>query len=309
MKQLTTCLILFGWLLFAPALASASHTRLALADTTVHTDVIIAKKDWWTVSAEVANNSSFFGRNTAKRYPYAAATVTYLHRTGLWASATSYKLFDTESYIDETDLSLGYSFKIRDLVETNLSYSHFIFGENTPLIKATTSNILSAKTALDWGILYTGLTTSYVFGDKHDVFAVLENSRFVALNPLWNGKHVVGIDPKVTVTAGTQHFYETHTTTTKRGSSKPGNGGLIGGTPLGGVLDPSGSGSNSGTTTTTRAESRFHVLNYELKLPVVIYLGSFELEPAYRYAIPVNEIEGDELEAQSFYSFNISYTF
>lgn len=303
--------MLFGWLLLAPALVTASPMMLALTDTTVHANVIKAKKDWWTVSAEVANNSSFFGRNTAKRYPYAAATVTYLHRTGLWASATSYKLFDTESYIDETDLSLGYSFKIRDLVETNLSYSHFIFGENTPLVKATTSNILSAKAALDWGILYTGLTTSYVFGDNHDVFAVLENSRFVPLNPLWNGKHVVGIDPKVTVTAGTQHFYETHTTTTKNGSGKPGKGGLVGGSPLGGVLDPAGSGSNSGTTTTTttRAVNRFNVLNYELKLPVVIYLGSFEMEPAYRYAIPVNKIEGDESEAQSFYSFNISYTF
>ncbi|WP_106219122.1 hypothetical protein [Pontibacter ummariensis] len=322
MKHLTRFIpmLLLG---FALLNSHIPATATALADTVAQEAP--AKKDWWTIGAEVANNSSFFGRNTARRYPYAAATLTYLHRSGLWASATSYKLFDTAGYVDETDLSVGYSFKIRDLVEANISYAHFIFGENTPLVKAVTSNALSARGALDWGILYTGLTTSYIFGENHDVFAVLENSRFIPLNPLWDGKHVIGIDPKVSITAGTQHFYETHTTTTQNkdsvlpGSGTPGSGGPLSGTPIGGIFDPSGSGKdnskpgsgNGGTTTTTTTEevSRFNILNYELKLPVVIYLGNFELEPAYRYAIPVNQTEGDASEAQSFYSFNISYTF
>lgn len=298
--------MLFGWLLLAPALITAKPLALALVDSTAGVDTAKAKKSWWTVGAEVANNSSFFGRNTAQRFPYAAASVTYLHRTGLWASLTSYKLFDTASFVDETDISLGYSFKIRDLVETNISYSRFIFGENTPLVKAATSNIVSVKGALDWGILYTGLTTSYVFGNNQDVFTVLENSRFIPLNPLWNGKRVIGIDPKITITAGTQHFYETHTTTRNGsgGSRKPGKGNASGG-----ILDPGTNNSGTTTTTSTETVSRFNVLNYDLELPVVIYLGSFELEPAYRYSIPVNKIEGDESEAQSFYSFNISFTF
>ncbi|WP_162052176.1 hypothetical protein [Pontibacter pamirensis] len=306
MNQLRIYFMLFGWLLLAPALITAKPVALALADTTAGVDTAKAKKDWWTIGAEVANNSSFFGRNTAQRFPYAAASVTYLHRTGLWASVTSYKLFDTESYVDETDVSLGYSFKIRALVETNISYSRFIFGENTPLVKAATSNVLSVKGALDWGILYTGLTTSYVFGDNQDVFTVLENSRFIPLNPLWNGRRVIGIDPKATITAGTQHFYETHTITRNGsgGGGKPGKGKAPGG-----ILDPGTNNSGTTTTTSTESVSRFNVLNYDFKLPVVIYLGSYELEPAYRYSIPVNQIEGDESEAQSFYSFNISYTF
>lgn len=312
-------------LLLAPVLLFAAPALSGGADTNTDPDSVKVKKGWWTVGAEVANNSSFFGRNTATRYPYAAASLTYVHRTGMWASVTSYQLFNTESYIDQTDISVGYSFKIRDLVETNLSYSRFIFGENTPLVNAFTSNAFSARAAIDWGILYTGLTTSYVLGDNHDLFAVLENSRFIPLNPLWNGRHVIGLDPKVTVTAGTQRFYETHTTTTKNNAGLPTSGGSSGsgpisGSPVGGVLDPLKPGGNNNpnnpnnngnttTTTTTTAVSKFNVLNYELKLPVVIYLGNFELEPAYRYAIPVNKIEGDESKAQSFYSFNISYTF
>lgn len=288
-------------LLVAPVLSFATPSLIPPVDATVSTDTVKVKKGWWTVGAEVANNSSFFGRNTAVRYPYAAASLTYVHRTGFWASVTSYKLFDTESYVDETDLSVGYTTKIRDLVEVNLSYSRFIFGENTPLVKAATSNAASAKAALDWGILYTGFTTSYIFGESHDIFTVLENSRFIPLNPLWKGKHVIGLDPKVSVTAGTQRFYETHTTTTP---GKPGKGG-----PLGGILLPPGAGTGPTTTTSTEVVSKFKVLNYELKLPVVMYWGNFELEPAYRYSIPVNKIEGDNSEAQSFYSFNISYTF
>ncbi|CAM3815293.1 hypothetical protein POKO110462_20930 [Pontibacter korlensis] len=314
--------MMFGWMLLAPALSAAKPNVEALPDTVTETGNAKAKKGWWTIGAEVSSNSSFFGRNTAKRYPYAAATLTYVHRTGMWASATSYKLFDTKGYVDETDLSVGYSFKIKDLVETNISYSHFIFGENTPLVKAVTTNALSAKAALDWGILYTGLTTSYVFGENHDVFAVLENSRFVPLNPLWNGKRVVGLDPKVTITAGTQRFYETHTTTTRNkngGLLTGGNsGGPFEGTPVGGLVGGGSSNSGSGTddndgttttTTTTKEVSKVNILNYELKLPVVIYWGKFELEPAYKYSIPVNKIEGDEAKAQSFYSFNINYTF
>lgn len=305
-------------LLLAPTLLFAAPA--ASAQTDAASDSVKVKEGWWTVGAEVANNSSFFGRNTATRYPYAAASLTYVHRTGIWASVTSYQLFNTEAYIDETDLSMGYSFKIRDLVEANVSYSRFIFGKNTPLVNAFTSNALSAKAALDWGILYTGLTSSYVFGDNNDIFAVLENSRFVPLNPLWDGRHVIGLDPKISITAGTQRFYETHTTTYQNKSGLPTSGGTSGSDPLGGVLDPLKPGggkpkdpdnSNGGmtTTTTTTAVSKFKVLNYELKLPVVIYLGNFELEPAYKYSIPVNKIEGDESKPQSFYSFNISYTF
>jgi len=321
MKHVKRYLLLLGCMLLAPALCLAQATDTVPAATTTK-----AQKGWWTVGAEVANNSSFFGRSTAKRYPYTAATLTYVHRTGFWASATSYKLFDTESVVDETDLSAGYSFKINGLVETNISYSHFIFGKNTPLVKAVTSNALAARAALDWGILYTGLTTSYVFGENQDVFAVLENSRFIPLNPLWEGKRVVGLDPKVTITAGTQRFFETHTTIIRKQKEgglltgdKPGTGGPLAGTPIGGILHPGSSGGTDNgtgdnteettTTTTTKEVSRLNILNYDLKLPVVIYWGNFELEPAFRYSIPVNKIEGDEAKAQAFYSFNISYTF
>lgn len=328
MKKLAKHLMMIGCLGLLQVLAPSAEAKKLSTDEPV--DSVQKKTGWWTIGAEVANNSSFFGRNTATRYPYAAATVTYVHNTGIWGSVTSYQLFDTESYIDETDVSVGYSFMIKKVVEANVSYSRFIFGENTPLVNSFTSNALSARTALDWGILYTALSTSYVFGESNDVFTVLENSRFIPLNPLWGGRHVVGLDPKITVTAGTQRFYETHTTTTKNPGSAPGSGGSsggngpIGGTPIGGTpFDPfnpgggnnnkpgNGGNNNGGTTTTstTTEVSKFNILNYDFKIPAVIYLGNFEIEPSYRYSIPVNKIEGDESKAQSFYSLSVNFTF
>ncbi|MBC5992263.1 hypothetical protein [Pontibacter cellulosilyticus] len=302
---------IWTWLfLLLPAFAFA-NLQAAETDTT--------KTNWWVVGVETSNNSSFFGRNTATRYPYIAPTVTYVHHTGIWASATAHQLFGTEDFIDETDLSVGYSFKVRKRLEVDLSYSHFIFGKNTPLVNASTTDALSARTAYDWKYLYTALTGSYIIGSGNDIFTVLENSRYVPLNPLWQGNIPVGLDPKISVTAGTQHFYDTHTTTTTKKTST--GGGTTGSGPIGGILDPlkpgGGNGSNNGgttteettTTTTTTNVSRFRVLNYDLKIPVVVYYGNFEFEPSWRYSIPVNKLEGDESRAQSFYTLSVKYTF
>lgn len=319
MKQQQKFWILLGWVLLVPVLGRAAPPVIALPDTVSAPDS--TKRGWWTVGLESSNNSSFYGRNTAKQYPYAAATVTYMHRSGLWASSSSYQLFNTESYLDETDVSLGYNFQIRQRIDASMSYSRFIFSKNNPLLKAVTANALSAKAALDWKILYSGLTTSYIFGGGNDVFLVLENSRYVPLNPLWKGKHAIGLDPKISIIAGTQRFSETHTTTTQKNNTTSGSSPKSS-TPVGGVLDllkpgngnngSNSNGSNGSTTTTTTTTtqvSRFKVLNYEVKVPVVVTIDNWEIEPSWRYSIPVNLLEGDASKAQSFYALNLSYTF
>ncbi|MGV3502506.1 MAG: hypothetical protein ACO1O1_02280 [Adhaeribacter sp.] len=292
-------------------------------------------RGWWTASLEAANNSSFYGRISPRAYPYVAPTLTYVHPLGIWASATAYQLFNTADYIDETDLSLGYSFRIRQKVDANLSYSHFFFSKNSPLVKAATSNAVSAYAALDWKYVFTAFTTSYIFGRSNDVFTVLENSRYLPLNPLWKGKTAIGLDPKITLTAGTQEFYQEYTTTEtyQNDLAKSGQGNGNKG-PIGGVLDPllpgggqgngngngngnSNTGSNTGgngsttttTTTYTTAKKQFRVLNYDFKVPLVVLLGSFEVEPSWRYSIPVNKLAGDPSRSRSFYALNLTYSF
>ena len=118
-----------GWALLAPLLSCAQE-----ADPAAEATEPAPSRGWWTASLEAANNSSFYGRISPRAYPYVAPTLTYVHPIGLWASATAYQLFNTEDYIDETDVSLGYSFRIRQKVDANLSYSHFFFSKNSPLV-------------------------------------------------------------------------------------------------------------------------------------------------------------------------------
>ncbi|MEJ8758087.1 hypothetical protein WG947_13830 [Pontibacter sp. H259] len=278
------------WISLAWVLVGSAHAQTA-EDSAV-------RKASWNIALEAADNSSFYGRNTATKYPYAAATLTYAHRFGFWASATTYQLFETKDYIDETDLSVGYSFAINKRLSANLSYSRFFFSENAPMVKSVTENAATLSTTLDWKYLYTSLNTSYFFGESNDVILQFDNSRYIGLNPIWNGKNPVGLDPKISITSGTQEFSETYTVERKKEL----------GDWFEDVLNP-GKGSNPKTTTTTTTKHKFQVLSYDLYVPLVVMLGNFELEPTYRYSIPVNKLEGDESKAQSYYSVKASYTF
>ncbi|MBC5773976.1 hypothetical protein H8S95_07865 [Pontibacter sp. KCTC 32443] len=281
---------LYLWIMLAWALVGSAHAQT--------TEDSVTRKASWSVALEAANNSSFYGRNTVTKYPYAAATLTYAHNSGFWASTTTYQLFETVDYIDETDVSVGYSFPISKRLSANLSYSHFFFSENAPMVKSVTENAVTASTTLDWKYLYTSLNTSYFFGESSDVIVQFENSRYIGLNPIWNGRNPVGLDPKIGVTGGTQEFSETYTVERKKELDDW----------FEDVLKP-GKDKEPETTTTTTTKHKFQVLSYDFYVPLVVMLGNFELEPTYRYSVPVNKLEGDESKAQSFFSVKASYTF
>jgi hypothetical protein len=284
----------------------ANTNKLAIAEPSfTSAQDTASKQGWWTVGLETANNASFFGRNTATQYPYVAASLTYTHTSGLFLSAMSYQLFNTEDFIDETDVSAGYSFKVGERFDGLVSYSRFFFGPNTPLVKSVTSNAVTASGTLDWKYLLTGLTSSYIFGGSSDLFTVLDNSRYIPLQNLWKGKNPVGIDPKFSIIAGTQEFAETHTVETQ--NKKKGLGTIL--DPLNPIGNGNGNGNGTTTTTTTTTTTKFKVLNYSITVPVVFSLQDIDIEPAYRFALPVNRLEGDESKAQSFVSLNLSYTF
>ena len=63
------------------------------------------------------------------------------------------------------------------------------------------------------------------------------------------------------------------------------------------------------TTTYSTTRQQVRVLNYDFKLPLVVMLGSFEVEPSWRYSIPVNKLEGDPSRSRSFYTLNLTYSF
>ena len=237
------------------------------------------------------NNSTFFGRTQATTYPYFTQELTYTSRYNVWGSVYNYDLFNTDSHFDETDLSIGYDKDLTKKVDLSLSYSHFLFAPNSPLVKSAVNNSLDAALGYDWGVLYTRLNGSYLFGiNDHDTFAVLDNSRAFDLDGVFTADDYFTITPKFSLTAGTQQFSETSAEQQiLRGNKKP--------------------KTKPGTTMPTSTDAtRFTLLSYGLRLPVAYTLGKVSAEVAYRYLQPVHVLPSDDSAGRSYFTATLTVT-
>ncbi|ALW85605.1 hypothetical protein AUC43_11185 [Hymenobacter sedentarius] len=245
-----------------------------------------AQHGGFTAALSYGSNSSFFGRTQTTRYPYTTGELTYKSRFGVWGSVVGYNLLNTSSFLDETDLSLGWDGDLSKKVDASVSYSRFLFAANSPLVKSSVNNSLDSYLGLDWGYVYSRLNAAYLFGDSNDFFLVLDNSRYFEIAKVFTPKGYLAIEPRVSVTAGTQHFAETSLDQQQsRGFGR-------------------GRGKAAGTTTVTT--TRLQVLNYELRVPVTYSLGVVSAQVAWRYAVPVNLLPGDVSGARSYFTTTLS---
>ncbi|TGE25263.1 hypothetical protein E5K00_08755 [Hymenobacter aquaticus] len=235
-------------------------------------------------------NSSFFGRTQPQRYPFVSGEATYTSKYGVWGSVVSYNLFDTPSFVDEADLAVGWDGDLSKTVDASLSYSHFLFADDSPLVKSSVNNSLDGYVGWDWGYVYSRLNAAYLFGDSNDFFLVLDNSRYFELPHVLTPNDYVSIEPRVSMMAGTQHFVETSIEQqVQRGNN--------------------GKGKGKTTTVTTVVETpmtRFRVLNYELRVPVTYSLGMVSVQAAWRYSIPVNLLPDDVSHARSYFTTSVA---
>lgn len=292
------------------------------------TDTLPPKRGVVSAGMGYGNNSSFFGRIQMLKYPYLSADVTLKSKRGLWFSALSYQIIGISGTVDETDLAAGWDVNVSERVDASLSYSRFFFGANNPLIKSGTNNAVTAYSGIDLGHVYTRLSGCYIFGSVHDVFLILDNSRYFEKKNVLHKKGYLSFEPRISVIAGTQSFAQTHIIREQSGllypiptapvptppsPTTPTNGPrptpnrptspTTGGT-TGNI--PAGSTPSIGVTTVT---TEFAVLTYEVKVPVAYSIGKFSLEGSWRYAVPVNLLEGDNSKPQSFWTTSLYYTF
>ena len=248
-----------------------------------------------TASLSYGTNSSFFGRTQTTRFPYVAGELTYKSRVGIWGSAVSYNLLNTTSFVDETDLSVGWDGDLSKTVDASVSYSHFLFAANSPLVKSSVNNSIDSYLGWDWGYVYSRLNAAYLFGDTNDFFLVLDNSRNFEIEQVFTPRGYLSIEPRVSLTAGTQRFAETSLEQQKLRGNAPRTGPGRG-----------NGGSGGGTTTVTTTTTHFRALNYELRVPVTYSLGAVSMQVAWRYAVPVNLLPDDVSVARSYFTTSLS---
>ncbi|OON67254.1 hypothetical protein [Hymenobacter sp. CRA2] len=279
--------LLAGVVLLAAAVMARAATPgipLAAADSSK------TSKGRFTAGLTYGNNSLFFGRTQTTRYPYLSGELTYKLPAGFWGSVVSYDLFNTASFVDETDASVGWDGDLSKSVDASVSYSHFFFAPNSPLLKSAVGNSLDGYLGWDWGYVYSRLSGSCLFGGAHDAFLILDNSRYFEINRVFTPQGYLSIEPRVSVLAGTQHFAQTSIERRPTGNGGNGNGNGHGGQGQG------------PTTTVTTDNTRFRVLNYEARVPVTYTLGKVAVETAWRYSIPVNLLPDDVTRARSYWT-------
>ena len=283
--------MVLGWLLGSrPAAGQGVGSGQPTGSPAVGADSA-ARHGGFTAALSYGSNSSFFGRTQTTRYPYLAGELTYKSRFGIWGSAVSYDIFGTSSFVDETDLSVGWDFDLSQKVDASVSYSRFLFAANSPLVKSSVNNSFDGYVGWDWGYVYSRLNAAYLFGETNDLFLVLDNSRSFEFERVFTPKGYLAIEPRVSVMAGTQRFAESSL------QQQIGRGNGNGKGP--------GRG-NGGTIAVTTTTTRFQVINYELRLPLTYSLGAVSVQVAWRYAVPVNLLPDDVSGARSYFTNSLS---
>jgi hypothetical protein len=269
------------------------------------------KQHYLSSSLSYGNNSSFLGRFQSRTMPYLGADVTVMHRKGFWVSAMAYDIVSSPIVVDEIDLMAGWSFDISKKWDASLFYGRYFFPENTELLKSYVANSASVAAGFDWSILYTRLSSAYIFGnDIRDVFLILDNSHYFEFPNILGGDYV-SIDPQVSLIAGTQTFYEQFVIEEEipRNAAKGKDKGKGKGTGKGNGQDKVPSGGSTTEFSIVENETRsFNLMSYEVSLPVMYTRGNWSFETSGRYAIPVNTLEGYLTQPQFFFTSTLYYT-
>ena len=237
-------------------------------------DTTTVPKRSFAAALSYGSNSTYFGRSQAVAFPYAAATLTYSAKSGLYGSVEFYNLLNTPTALDETDLTVGWDHDLGKTTDLALSYSRFFFPINSELVKSSVNNALDIGLGQDWGAFYSRLSANYLFGSaarRGDGFLILENSRSFETKHGFGQHDYFAVEPVVSIAAGTQSFAET--ALTKRNKGK-------------------------GNLPVARSVRRFGLVDYEFGVPVSYYVGKLELSAGWRYVVPVN-LPADDLESRA----------
>lgn len=296
-----------------------SPTRPVLNRDTIRTssatDSVGTEKNYLSSSISYGNNSSFLGRFQSRAMPYLGADVTAMHKNGLWFSVMAYDIVSSPVFMDEIDLMAGWNFDLSEKWDGSFYYGSYFFQENTELLKSYVANSASVAAGFDWSILYTRLSSAYIFGnDISDIFLILDNSHYFEFPNILGGDYI-SLDPQISLIAGTQTFYEQFVVEEEiPGKAANGKGKGKGKDKGKGKGKGPGQGKTPIEPKTTEVsiienESRsFNVMSYELALPVIYTRGNWAFETSGRYSIPVNALEGYLTQPQFFFTSTLYYT-
>ncbi len=250
------------------------------------------KKTTFTLAAIYNTNADYFGQTAETKLPYILGNATVSFPFGISVSASSYKLLDSTKGITATILGLGYDFTLAKNLKAGLNYSYIFNATNSPLLQAANNSNASANINYKYW-LTTGLTADVFFGDEKDVFLTFSNSKEIDLGS-FSAEDIISLTPTIEIVGGTQHFYESYTTTQRQG-----------GRIVGGVFQRP----TVNIATTTVTTTKFNLLSYNFSLPLSYNRNNYMIEATYRLSTLSNKVDAISKKTNSFFNLGFYYQF
>jgi hypothetical protein len=269
---------------------SLAQTIKKKTDTVTTITDTVKKKTTLTLAAIYNTNADYYGQTANKKLPYILANATVSFPFKLSFSVSSYQLLDSTKGITATILGLGYDFILVKNLEAGLNYSHTFNATNSPLLQAANTDNASANINYKYWLI-TGLTFDYAFGDQQDSFLTFSTSKEIDLGS-FTDKDIISLEPTIEIVGGTQHFYQSYTTTQR-----------IRKRILGGVVR------QPATATTTVATTKFNLLSYNFSLPLVYNRSNYMIQAIYKLSILGKKVDAVSTTPKSFFNLGFYYQF
>jgi hypothetical protein len=210
----------------------------------------------------------YMGRRDSTVLPYYIPTLSYFHKSGLYASASlNYLKNSTDSRIDLVTLEAGYDFN-KGKYEGKLSFTQFFYNSQSTSVTSELNSAIAFENNFDLGFLKPTLTGSLDLGSALDFVLSLGVSHEFSLV---NDK--LDLTPSLGMNIASQNNYNEYYKNKKLNASRSGHG------------PPGNSSAISGKIINANS---FQIKDYELSMPVSYSLGKCSFNFTATYAMPVN---------------------
>jgi len=259
-------------------------SNVCIAQDTTHS----GKPSYFKIGGAAKSNSVWLGRKDTAAIPYISPYIGYSHKSGFYTDLSVSYLPKSPSRIDVMTVEAGYWKQITKHFSFDAYAGGYFYNALSKSVQSSTSGSASVGLGYDLPKIcsFSGSVGSAI-SSKPDLSASFGAEHSIDIS---NKKSEASITPSFVINAGTQRWFEEGTAyiKTKNGGKGRGSGNSSGSNGSG----SNGSGNSGGSTTTmvttTKSNSAFHVLDYEISIPVKGESKHFGWNVTPYYSIPVN---------------------
>ncbi|MBS1524281.1 MAG: hypothetical protein JST19_01450 [Bacteroidetes bacterium] len=262
---------------------------------TAKKDTVKHKKSSLKIGLTYANNAVYLARTDSVATPNYGLGLTYTLKSGIFFTGTvNYIPSRQFDKLDAGELETGYNFE-KDNLNGGVSVSKYFASFNSTQVISALDATLGAELSYDlFDVVTPSIHADYALvrsGDGNDILITAGLGHEFEVDTLFTPKDHFSIEPKIELTAGTQHFLSTYYVLKNKGAAQRAQHGNAKG--KGANKTTASSNSSTQSTPVTTNANQFQTLAYEFTLPIGYSwkkLG-FSFTPAY--AVAVHKITDD----------------